>query len=493
MRKSGYLLQSRHGIFYFRFVPPARLRQESPDLPSEIRISLRTRDPREAVRQSHLLAYHYKSLAMGEKPFYPQLTHVFRDAQGQEHQLEYTPEEVPAAMQMIASLTMRGGMQHFDANGEPTETAEPAEPSRSRRSPRLSVLIQAYGEAEKLKSWAFEQEPALRDFREVVSAPKDGVRDAVASVLGEAQVRRYRTWLVQTPAGTRSLCAYWTDRQEPDGPPMSPKTANKKLSHVRGFLKWLHQQQYIKKDLAALLYDEKIREDDDTGGYEPFNHAELKAMFESEEFRQPSVPWRYWIPVLGLYTGARLDELSQLFTADVRQFVEDPTKPPLPFWSLHITRAISPEDQAKLSTGEKKDLKNKASERQVVLHPKVLELGFLDFVNAQRKAGHVRLFPELTYDGKNGYARKPSRWFQDFTKRQGVYVPRKKVFHSFRSTLNMALQSMANAGDELREKLLGHRPANVNRQSYGSTYNPAEALKVLEKVDYEVSIPAYRP
>ena len=43
MAKFGYLLQSRHGVYYFRFVPPARLRQQSPDLPSEIRISLRTR------------------------------------------------------------------------------------------------------------------------------------------------------------------------------------------------------------------------------------------------------------------------------------------------------------------------------------------------------------------------------------------------------------------------------------------------------------------
>lgn len=85
MPKSGYLLQSRHGIYYFRFVSPAYLRQQSPGLPSEICISLRTRDPREAVRRSHLLAYHYKSQAMGEKPFYPQLTHTFRDAQGQEH------------------------------------------------------------------------------------------------------------------------------------------------------------------------------------------------------------------------------------------------------------------------------------------------------------------------------------------------------------------------------------------------------------------------
>lgn len=160
----------------------------------------------------------------------------------------------------------------------------------------------------------------------------------------------------------------------------------------------------------------------------------------------------------------------------------------MPYWSLNITRAISPEDQARLPPGEKKDLKNKASERQVVLHPKVLELGFLAFVEAQRKAGHVRLFPELTYDAKNGYARKPSRWFQDLTKRQGVYVPRKKVFHSFRSTLNLALQSMANAGDEMREKLLGHRPANVNRQSYGSAYDPQEMLKILEKVDYGVDL-----
>ena len=83
MAKTGYLLKSRHGIFYFRFVPPARLKQQSPGLPSEIRISLRTRDPREAARQSHLLACHYTSLAMGEKPFYPQLTHLISRGGGE--------------------------------------------------------------------------------------------------------------------------------------------------------------------------------------------------------------------------------------------------------------------------------------------------------------------------------------------------------------------------------------------------------------------------
>jgi len=91
MRKVAHLVQSRHRIFYFRYVPPARLRQQSPELPSEIRISLRTRDPREAMRQSHFLAYHFQSLAMGKDktaPFYPQLTHVFPDIHGREHTLE---------------------------------------------------------------------------------------------------------------------------------------------------------------------------------------------------------------------------------------------------------------------------------------------------------------------------------------------------------------------------------------------------------------------
>lgn len=491
MRKVAHLVQSRHGIFYFRYVPPVRLRQQSPELPSEIRISLRTRDPREAMRQSHFLAYHYQTLAMGKDsttPFYPQLTHVFPDIHGREHKLEYTPEEATAALQMIQAL-QTGQAQPAESAPALPEAPAPME-AVPNKAYLLSTLIKTYGVARPKRSWEFEQEPALRDFREFVAVRQIMARfDMTASSLSEQSIRRYRDYLVKTPAGVRGLREYWRDRKEPDGPPMAPKTVNKKLSHIRGFLVWLRRGNYIRTDLAPMLYDAPVDETQ-TASYQPFTRAELKSLFESEEFRHPATPWRYWLPVLGLYTGARLDELCQLFVADVRPYQADPDDPPSPHTCLHITRAISPEDKAKLPEGEGKSLKTADSERWIPLHPKLIELGFLAFVDAQRAAGHVRLFPDLSYDAKNGYARKASRWFQDFTRSQGVYQPRTKVFHSFRGTLNRALQR-TKMEETMRETLLGHKPQSVNRQNYGNILGPEHVLEHLGLVDFGVVLERY--
>ncbi len=57
----------------------------------------------------------------------------------------------------------------------------------------------------------------------------------------------------------------------------------------------------------------------------PFTGEELKRIFLSPEFSatscgtQPRSSYMYWLPILGLHTGALLEELAQLTTSDVRE------------------------------------------------------------------------------------------------------------------------------------------------------------------------------
>lgn len=491
MPKTPYLLLSPHGIFHFRLVPTRAMREFRPDLPSEIRISLRTRDRREAVLKSHFLAYHYQSAAMGIKiktGDYPSLIHTLTDAQGRTHTIDFEAHEADAALKIIQSLT-----------GEPeTVLVQPAEPKTTRpgRSPRLSVVIAEYGEAAKLKSWDYEQGPALREFREFSSVQAImGQLDTYVGSLSDQMVRRYREKLVKTPSGTRSLRDYWANNPDSTATPASPKTANKKLSHVRGFLKWAYRQQYIKGDLAPLLYDEKTTA---SKGYLPFTADELKSIFESDFFIKPKASYSYWVPLLSLYMGCRENELCQLFVRDVREYdnpeltmIPDEHKDlPKPM-CLHITEEIDPADQKKLSDGERKKLKNPAAKRWVPLHPKLVELGFIDFVESCRKAGQVRLFPELLYDKKNAYGRYMGRDFTELLDELKIHVLRKKVFHSLRSNFNVAMQ-LVSAPDEVREKLMGHTPQSVNRSNYGNVLNPWEGLKWMGKIEYEMTHPPYK-
>ena len=70
--------------------------------------------------------------------------------------------------------------------------------------------------------------------------------------------------------------------------------------------------------------------------------------------------WRYWIPLIGIYTGMRLNEICQLYVDDVKYLNR--------IWYFRLTNERS--DQS---------LKNKQSKRLVPIHPKLIELGFIDF------------------------------------------------------------------------------------------------------------------
>ena len=123
--------------------------------------------------------------------------------------------------------------------------------------------------------------------------------------------------------------------------------------------------------------------------------------------------YQYWLPLLGLYTGARLNELSQLYRSDI-VVVNG-------IHCLHI--------QA-VNAGQR--LKNPSSERLILIHSKLKALGFLDFVASPKKKSKPRLFPELSCHKHHGYSATPSKWFARHRALTGLS---KFVESSFRHTL----------------------------------------------------------
>lgn len=161
---------------------------------------------------------------------------------------------------------------------------------------------------------------------------------------------------------------------------------------------------------------------------------------KSERFRaQPGdtdmsgTSW-FWLPLLGLWTGARLNELCQLRLEDVD---EDGG---IPF--LHFREG----DAAQRIKGGKK--------RIVPLHPQLLDLGFLRYVAAQRGAGEERVFPTL-HPGPSGYySDRPSRDFSAYLKALGIKTD-KTSFHSFRHGMKDALRA-GGVNADINDILLGH-------------------------------------
>ncbi len=174
---------------------------------------------------------------------------------------------------------------------------------------------------------------------------------------------------------------------------------------------------------------------------------------------------RRWLPLLGLYTGARLGELCQLLVSDVRK-IDD-------VWCVDIN----------LEDG--KHVKTRAGQRQVPVHPELESLGFLQFVQSVRSAGQKRIFSEIE-PGKGGYlSENPSKWFGRFLKKtlgDEVTRSRRLAFHSYRHTVKDALRA-AGIEERIQDALLGHESGHVS-SVYGEGYKPPRLLQAISKISF---------
>ncbi len=87
-------------------------------------------------------------------------------------------------------------------------------------------------------------------------------------------------------------------------------------------------------------------------------------------------PERYWIPMISLYSGSRLNEICQMNLSDI----EDQDG----IWVMKIT-----------NDSEDKSVKTQSGNRVVPLHPQLIELGLLDYVEEIRNKKETKLFPNL--------------------------------------------------------------------------------------------------
>ncbi|MEO1607567.1 MAG: site-specific integrase [Pseudomonadota bacterium] len=170
-----------------------------------------------------------------------------------------------------------------------------------------------------------------------------------------------------------------------------------------------------------------------------------------------------WGALLGLFTGARLNEIAQLQPGDIGQ--EDS------IWFVHIS------DEG----DDKKKLKAEASRRKVPVHSELIKLGFLDFVNSQ--SGKPRLFMSFSYNPKDGYGRNLGRWFRD-TLLPGLDMKEEGlVFHSLRHTMVERL-AKADVPEPLYQDIVGHERQGVTQKYYNKGgHTLAQKQEALEKFE----------
>ena len=172
---------------------------------------------------------------------------------------------------------------------------------------------------------------------------------------------------------------------------------------------------------------------------------------------------RYWLPLLGLFTGARLNELAQLDVADIMEES-----------SISLIDINDNSDDKRLKTIN--------ATRKVPVHPELIKMGFLNYVTQKRSEGAVKLFPELDNKQTGAYSYIPSKLFANFLKQIGVKTP-KINYHSFRHTFRDAMRR-AHLRSYTEDALCGWA-SGIVKDEYGSE----EFLKELHEAVSQISYP----
>lgn len=257
------------------------------------------------------------------------------------------------------------------------------------------------------------------------------------------------------------------------GEVISTSTVDKHLMWVRSFFDWMATNQLIPHNVAK---DVNIaKKSNPLDARSPFTKEDLVVLFGSLKDYSDNLqktltsrPERVWIPLIGLYHGMRLNEICQLFEDDI-----------IDNEGIPCIRII--ENEARLQ-----HVKNNGSRRTIPIHPKLIDIGFLEYVSQIRKVSPKgQLFPHLT-PTRDGYGKNMTYWFnKTVLDRLGLKGETKKDFHSFRHTVIDEFKN-SDARLEHYQAIVGHSSGTITLDTYGSSLRPSKMLETLRLIDYGV-------
>jgi integrase len=262
---------------------------------------------------------------------------------------------------------------------------------------------------------------------------------------------------------------------------LNPATINAYLNRLSSVLNFAMNEGLIDRNpTRGLKVADPVRARDKRL---PFSSQQLQRIFNAPLYRGclndeagyatpgPNRPrrGRFWVPLIGLFSGMRLNEICQLDVIDIQEIEGTPC--------FHVR----PDPSAK---GGKR-LKTEASERLVPVHPTLLGIGFMSYVEAQRAKGVVKLFPNLRRSTTGYYSDPFSKWFRRFLVAAGADGPR-TCFHSFRHCFRDALRE-ARMDHQIALALGGWAAgsdAGETATAYGRGYRISTLLQGIGGVQY---------
>ena len=300
--------------------------------------------------------------------------------------------------------------------------------------------------------------------------------------------RNFRTAIISLPKNRKKMKQYrdfnllqLLEMDVPEEDRLSVDTQTKLISRMTSLWNFLIDEypEYVShnvfKKKSVTVTSRKAKDkresftDDDIKTI--FHHKNfLPAVFEGHGRQTIKYPY-YFVPILAVLMGARLEEICQMRVADIMK-VDG-------IWVYRIR------EEGKYNEEETR-VKNPYSERDIPLHPELIDtLKFIQYVKHIKKLGHERVFWELPKRG-TVYSKNVGKFFNEkYLVKIGI-KKRGKSFHSFRHSVETHLTN-SNVNGRYIDFLQGHSQKGVGGNVYMKGIRVDVLLKeCVEKIQWDV-------
>lgn len=320
--------------------------------------------------------------------------------------------------------------------------------------------------SEIVDKWAAEQGPRSKTLRKtrVIVAEFDALtKGAAIGAVTPDHVQAYKEQLVASG--------------------IAPATGNNKLNLLRAVIRFALASRTIKADPCAGI---SIKPGKGRAKARiAYERDHLAALFGSAVWSADERPVAgkgeaaYWLPLLSLYSGARLEELGQLRLIDIG---------PETYLAADDSEAVATVFRIVEDEADGLTVKNTGSIRRVPVHPELIRLGFLSYVEGLREQGEKWLFPDLDPDRDGTRTAAWSKWYGRWLRTKAKVTDKRVTFHSFRHSFKHYARQVGIAPD-VQNEITGHDTGDI-ADDYGGLSYPLHPL--VEAMD-RYRVPGFTP
>jgi integrase len=254
--------------------------------------------------------------------------------------------------------------------------------------------------------------------------------------------------------------------------PMKAQNVNKYLSRLSEAFEWSYRRKYVAENIfKGFKVKDKNQKRKQSELRDRFNQSEIETIFSDKIYANKAQrTFYYWLPLLAIYSGARLQELCQLRLTDIKQTGK--------IWYVDIN-----DDNENNENDALKQLKTVNAIRTIPLHNDLIKLGFIEYIQHLKELYEKQIlqidlvFPDLIR-GRDGWGHNPSNWFARHLTKLRIKAPGKS-FHSLRHTFADELKQNLSP-KYVVDELLGHALEGLSLSEYGKAYSLETKKKVID-------------